>query len=58
MLRAVGHIEPVVLPGPDGALTLNQFYDAKVRAVRVPPLSELGRTARSTLLGPGSEAYA
>src|SRR5215470_10178379 len=51
-----GEIEPVMPPGPGGALTLNQFHDAKMRAIRVPPPSELGRTARSTLLGPGSEA--
>ena|SRR5437879_3571619 len=31
-----GEIEPVMPPGPGAPLTLNQFYQATMRAVRIP----------------------
>src|SRR6266404_8322297 len=36
-----GEIEPVLPPGAGAALTVNQLYQAKMRAVRIPPPSDL-----------------
>ena len=36
-----GEIDPVMPPGPGAALTVNQLYQARVRAVRIRPPSDL-----------------
>jgi hypothetical protein len=38
-----GEIEPVMPPGPGAALTVNQLFQARVRAVRIPLPSDLAQ---------------
>ena len=40
-----GDIEPVMPTGPGAVLTVNQFYQAKMRAVRIPPPSDPAKGA-------------
>jgi hypothetical protein len=43
-----GEIEPVMPPGPGAVLTVNQLYQARMRAVRIPLPSDLAEGARSS----------